>query len=279
MLASRRVMPVPERDARKIRESLAEHDLAALTPRVVDLAEPCLRMRARRRAVRVGGTKIGGHPDLPVNTAWPSCDGRPMTFLAQIDLAEVAAKMPSALPRVGLLSFFFDRTDFHMGQEVCRVVHSTTALERRVTPFDDRLVECELALRLSTSVPEITHWASAHDDLLGLGALSADQRDALLEWRADLDYVLLGDDDHGRHQVLGHPTGAQADVLIQRLVATGANAKDLAAARRHRNLMTIDSDETADLDWADGGCLWYLVERDALVAGDFSHVDSIVELG
>jgi uncharacterized protein YwqG len=57
----------------------------------------------------LGATKIGGRPDLPPNVQWPAYqDGKPLAFLAQIDLAEIAALGTpiKGLPRDGLLSIF-----------------------------------------------------------------------------------------------------------------------------------------------------------------------------
>ena len=56
-----------------------------------------------------GAMKIGGNPDLPLETAWPCFkDGRPLAFLGEFDLAAIAALKPNilGLPKEGLLSLF-----------------------------------------------------------------------------------------------------------------------------------------------------------------------------
>ena len=61
----------------------------------------------------LGATKIGGQPDLPPDTLWPEWRGTPLNFLAQIRLADVAAYDPDGeLPHEGMLSFFFDYTNW-----------------------------------------------------------------------------------------------------------------------------------------------------------------------
>lgn len=57
----------------------------------------------------MGRSKFGGVPDLPSGLEWPSKDGRPLDFLAQIALAEVAAQgAGEVISRSGYLWFFYD---------------------------------------------------------------------------------------------------------------------------------------------------------------------------
>src|SRR5262249_4296649 len=61
----------------------------------------------------LGATKIGGQPDLPSDMSWPEWRGAPLNFLAQIQLADIAAYDPDGeLPHEGMLSFFFDYTNW-----------------------------------------------------------------------------------------------------------------------------------------------------------------------
>ena len=53
-------------------------------------------------------TRIGGEPDLPADVEWPTINGGPVPFLAQVDLAEIHAVLPiEHLPTSGLLSVFY----------------------------------------------------------------------------------------------------------------------------------------------------------------------------
>lgn len=85
---------------------LAEHRselLARLRPRVL-LPATLLQ----RHVPAMGGSRLGGLPDLPEMSAWPMWKKRPMCFFAQINLAEMATVLPAdnPLPTAGLLSFF-----------------------------------------------------------------------------------------------------------------------------------------------------------------------------
>lgn len=60
--------------------------------------------------IPVGASKFGGHPDLPEGFEWPCReDGRPLLFLCQFNLTEVApCDLDGKLPREGMLYFFYD---------------------------------------------------------------------------------------------------------------------------------------------------------------------------
>src|SRR5687768_3807695 len=76
--------------------------LARLPPRAAELAEPTVLLipEDARAQIPIGGSRMGGLPDLPADAAWPSPRGRPLTFVAQLDMAEVARHLPdSEMPR------------------------------------------------------------------------------------------------------------------------------------------------------------------------------------
>jgi len=76
-------------------------------------------------ALPVGASKLGGCPDLPAGTPWPSRNERPMAFVAQIDLADIAPLADGELPPGGLLSFFSLFIDWGFGgSEAGRVIHT-----------------------------------------------------------------------------------------------------------------------------------------------------------
>ncbi len=57
----------------------------------------------------LGGSRLGGCPDLPEGMEWPRHQGRPLAFIAQVNLAEAAPHDPlHELPPSGLLSFFYE---------------------------------------------------------------------------------------------------------------------------------------------------------------------------
>ena len=74
------------------------------------LLQPAIRLTTSRTdetQLPIGGSRIGGHPDLPPSLSWPRFrDGRSLSFLAEINLAEVpASQRPPELPPTGILCF------------------------------------------------------------------------------------------------------------------------------------------------------------------------------
>ena len=73
----------------------------------------------------VGSSRIGGRPDVPSDFVWPTYEGssydvelkcRPLSFLAQINLRDVAAwDEEHLLPTEGILSFFYELETMQWG--------------------------------------------------------------------------------------------------------------------------------------------------------------------
>lgn len=104
----------------------AQKKIAAATKNAIRL-EPSPKPETK---LPVGTSKIGGEPDLPSGTAWP--EG--MTFLAQVDLAEVAAHdVDRLLPKKGRLFFFHDTRKHDTGRVV--FASPTAKLARARSPL------------------------------------------------------------------------------------------------------------------------------------------------
>ena len=190
----------------------------------------------------LAATKLGGRPDLRVRSRWPSGEGRPLSFVAQIDLAQVAALDHSGLlPRAGLLSFFYGNPEAPLEADLSEVVFSEpgTPLSRR--EFPDELADHEryaaVALRpeAELSLPPAPP-----------SFLSEEELDAY-QWK--LEELAPG----SRHRLLGQPDPVQndprdGDVLL---------------------LLQVDSDDGARMMWGDVGRLYYLIETEDLRAKRF----------
>ena len=148
----------------------------------------------------LGATKMGGRPDLPKGARWPRADGRPMTFLAQIALAEVAAHDTARLlPARGRLAVFCDLEDPLMTAAL--VLFDDTDDLVRPAPPRGAPPELDGAVTLEAA-PELGLCPAASEPVLRLG-LSQEEY-----WAYD---ELVDPHDEPRHRMLGHPDVVQDD--------------------------------------------------------------------
>jgi uncharacterized protein YwqG len=91
----------------------------------MDVKEAVERAKALRqptisivRTASGTASRFGGQPAMPADLPWPDWNGRPLDFIAQIDLAELpASKTGFGLPESGTLFFFFDLQEEPWGFE------------------------------------------------------------------------------------------------------------------------------------------------------------------
>ena len=191
----------------------------------------------------VGATKLGGRPDLPPGTAWPAHEARPLAFLAQIRLADVAPFDDGGmLPRDGLLSFFFDFLYDPVGSLAWAVLHA---------PEEAPLVRTELP----EGVPD--RWRAP-------AVAVVPEADATLHPRApgfldhaeeDRYYRLYYDGFDPGHRMLGHA------FLIQNTPEPGAQIL----------LLQLDFDDQVAFPH-EIGLLYYLISEQDLRARRFDRV-------
>jgi len=200
---------------------------------------PAVRLAVRREpdaALDVAQSKIGGAPDLPVGTFWPSWtppggEKRYLQFFAQVDLAEVAAAAPGdpgglGLPADGLLSFFAD-FDPEQGD-----VPGPEAVVVHFSPADAQFTRCGLRL---TPVPTahfhpLGTWTWPGDSG-GTTAVTQEEEAALLARVPERYHVTA------HHQMGGHVPGVEGATL----------------------LLQVDSEASLELAWGAGGSRGRLV--------------------
>lgn len=298
---------------------------AGLTPAsataIVHAARPCVWMQTRavgnENDIPIGTTKIGGRPDLPAEFDWPMRPALPgsmpppslwtrlfrqkedqawralignpfpMTFIAQINLAEVrqAGPLDDEFPTDGLLSIFCEtQTGLEPGpgnQRCSRVIlfPPDTPLSRRDAPEALRThpnaehftaVACDLRAGLS-----LPGWDSSDMRLLGLP-----ESDINRYVETDLSPV-----DPPDHRIGGHPEAQQGDMQWPcAMTAAGFNPFDPAQGRaaeaavplergaEWRLLCQIDCDVEAGTEWVNAGTFYAWIHSNALARRDFSFV-------
>lgn len=269
-------------------------DLAskALTAQLLEAmraqAEPCLVMVP---PMADAPSRLGGHPDLRAEHAWPSWNGMSLSFLAQIDLAQArAAGGPHWLPANGGLFFFYDAEQSTWGFDpkdagswVVLYDPKGFASVARALPQDlpdhARYVERAVSLRTAQSLPAPER----------LGVPTFDLADSDFDALWDTRNALHGGGSH--HQIGGHPDPIQSanmDLECQ-LASNGVYcgglegyaspaAKALApGATDWRLLLQLDSDEETGMMWGDVGRLYFWIREADARAGDFAKTWMVLQ--
>jgi uncharacterized protein YwqG len=272
-------MEAPSAVIKAIRETAAECGTPdAVVEATIHHSLPSIRLIPKRAAPRnrrrVGGSRIGGLPDLPSGQVWPRLpkryvDGPPLSFLVQINLSEVAAfDEEKLLPDSGVLCFFFhlDPGGPDSGQ-VLFIEDPASGLHRTEPPSDlndDQLfAEFELEPRLEWTVP------SPYD----IGFSEAFIKKHLELWDSLAENVAaaqgFSDSEQPKYRLLGHPQLIQAPG-----VGDGT-----------RLLLQVDSDcsdrdegfPQTGMTWGDAGMVYYFIGEDELRSHDFETCSTVLE--
>lgn len=266
-------------------------DPSAATRAVLDALHPLARPAVvLEQADRSTVCRLGGLPRLPASTAWPDRNGRPLSFIAELDLAALrAVGGPEWLPAEGVLHLFFDAEEEPWGfdpadRDGWKVLMTDDVAAGPVSrppglSSDWVFGPVALAGRSALTYPTTERLTLPPD--VG-GAFDFETVHAFMD--ADLG-------DGPRHQVGGFPSPIQGDgmELEAQLASNGVfmggsdsfSDEQIAAlepgASDWRLLLQIDSDAAARLMWGDTGTLYVWVREQDARANDFSRVWMIVQ--
>jgi uncharacterized protein YwqG len=105
------------------KHGLAEHQAA-----IHQIARTMIRITAKKEReskIAIGNSKMGGDPDLPEGMEWPVYNGRPMSFLLQLNLADLKDFRSSKFKaKEGMLYFFCEPENWKFEEGSYSVVFS-----------------------------------------------------------------------------------------------------------------------------------------------------------
>lgn len=238
--------------------------------------------------IKVGASKIGGHPDLSPDFKWPEVTVEktsgfiffkktkkitiPLKFLAQINLEEASPHdKENLLPKQGILYFFIsvETWGFDQGDtDHFKVEYYDGPLEsitRRAFSegLESSYKPCKVSFSSSASTP------SLEDDLL-----------QNLEVKQIDEYCDLID---GSTKLLGYPDEIQGPVEFECEISNNnffsGDSSDYKAPKRKvleenaklwRLLFQIDSEDDAEMMWGDAGMVYFCIKEQDLKKQDFS---------
>lgn len=239
----------------------------------------------------IGETKIGGTPHLPKDFAWPMFNKKPLAFIAQINLDDVATyDTENRLPKSGLLSFFYEGGEEVWGYDPkdkggFKVVHFEQTENLQVTSTPDTLEDymvfspCKITFECAVSYPSDTY--ELNKQLFGDS--DSDEHEDFFEVIYDAQEGIV-------NKLFGHPGLIQGDIFLEtQLVtnglfcgnSTGYNdprAKELEKGVSDWMLLfQIDSDNNANMMWGDVGRVYFTIKKEDLANGNFDNIWTVFQ--
>jgi uncharacterized protein YwqG len=229
-------------------------------------------------------SRLGGRPTVSRGFAWPRAEDRPLLFVGQVDFRDTRG-LPGAeeLPGAGVLGFWFDSRETPVwGFDPADRAYWRIAYfpEHRLTDADapdDLPDEAHIVAQPLSFESEITF--PPYDLVAGPFGWTPAQEDAYDD--------LIAPGAGPVHRLLGHPNPVQSGEMASecRLAANGIPADtaggDLSPSQQQRRrelleagepwrqLLQIDSDSGAGLDWCGGGRLYVWIREVDLHAHHF----------
>jgi uncharacterized protein YwqG len=256
------------------------------------LARASLRLTPAAGA-EPGRTRLGGRPDLPPGFPWPSRVGRDLGFVAQVNLAEVAAvDADTPFPRDGLLLFFYDLDTRPSGvypdhRGAGRVVHVHGELER-----DDAHAAGlrPLPVELSRELQLQGAWSFQMEplELESRDNLAWDELRRQLAAAQGVELEEATADRVALHRLLGYHDELGGEVELDcELAASGFDPDDLeryyevraeheAEAREWRVLLQVSADDDLRTPPGEFDRLFFCIREADLRAGRFEEVWTIL---
>jgi hypothetical protein len=202
------------------------------------------RQRWYQDGVPMGGSRIGGLPDLPREIEWPTHQGKKLPFLAQINLSELAGPGNRLLPGDGWLYAFglFDNDPGHDPDPVTMMIYRgpASSLVRVPRPDPGFVWPDWTGARIYQAVP-----VSSHRPVRPAGTKKP-KKPSTAGW------------------------------LFSEISRAWDGSAGEVADREFRdgddwiNLLAIHS--VGSMQWSDAGDLFLVIRRSDLERGDFSNV-------
>lgn len=229
--------------------------------------------------LKIGVTKIGGHPDLPPEIQWPSWNNIPQSFIAQLRLADfIDFDFAAQLPQNGWLYFFYDAEQSVIGIDpkdrggwsVHYFDGNESVLARREFPTNlpvhSQFNACHVKRLAEPTIPS--------SDSIYIEQLELTHEERELYWALyDQVHELHRKRNGALHRILGYPDPVQGDVHYECQLAfngldvgeaksyTDPIAAKLNPARKEwQLLLQIDSDQQAGMMWGDVGSIYFSMQ-------------------
>ncbi len=283
----------------QLKHQIATHGLSAYTETIAALTKPALKLsKTDGQYLPVGASRFGGLPDLPPDFSWWRSQDQPLSFLAQLNCADLQSfPVAQVLPQAGLLSFFYDVINQPWGgdrgdRDGFAVMYTppTTALVPAEMPTDAAIDQGWLLPTFGitfTEILSIPHYEAPELDLLQLDDTTRNHYfDLVANWLANMF------EGEPCHQLFGYPQNIQGDVRLECVLAqqgfyeqppTPIDISEIEAATQAsldwHLCLQIDSDDDLQVMWGDMGILYVCLRSLDLQAQCFDQAWTILQCG
>jgi len=276
----------------KLQELIDNAGLAHYSNDLLNAVKPAIHIKSIRISdesrIEIGVSKLGGSPALPLGFEWPHWKGRPLTFIAQVRLSDIAVHdIERALPPVGRLYFFYEANGEPWGFDPadrgsCKVFF----LEDESVPLEH--VPHPTAPGEFGQIEPLHPCIIEFSQTVTLPTVDVVEKLGLLEPDLDRYWDVLSAVEKATqpiHHLLGYPDPMQGDMEVQcQLVTNGLylggptgysdprRSALEAGASDWRLLLQIDTDESGlGVMWGDMGRIYYWIQRQALQVSNFDN--------
>lgn len=258
---------------------------------------------------RIGATRFGGRPDVPADFKWAYYEGadyldetqksRPLSFMAQFDLSEIAKyDTDDLLPKTGLLSFFYECDTMRWGYDpkdkgCARVYYFEDVNALSPAEFPDDLEE-------DFRFPEIGITARSEKSYQDFEDFIVQREKMAMEWDMfDEALESMGiedpDDLDDRSKLLGWADVIQGnmtrecELVARRGYYLGSGWDEVTPRDRQETeqwanrdwllLFQLGTVESVDFELMFGDCgrIYFYIRRDDLAARNFDNVWLILQ--
>lgn len=281
-------MKLNEHQRKKLKSLIQEYGLSHASQYIIDHIRPIIRYvkAGEARYDSLCDSRVGGDPDLPPELQWPLTNaGTPMTFLAQLNLGELACHDAiTLLPAHGFLYFFvgIDEPAYNIEHRVLYVPEDQYAsVVRRVAPamtaLEQRYNGYRITARLSMEPP---NYAYVDYDQIETDSIGFEEYE-------DLSFAISQSGSGEVAKLFGYPMGQHDDSEYEAalMILTGANYSynkskaleqitahfvgDEAKAKQEIQdtllLLELESDNEVGFCWWDAGVLQFYIRKEDLM--------------
>jgi uncharacterized protein YwqG len=280
----------------KLKTLIANNDLESISDALMAMTKVGIQIiQQPELEVKLGSSRLGGLPDVASDFVWPLYDGRLLSFLAQINCAEVAQHDPERIfPNSGLLHFFYDIetqpwgfTPNDKGSGIVTYTPNSPLVQAEApVNFSPQLVLPMKSVGFKTILTLPSPVKAVYD------LLSNANEDHLAYINLHDDYIKEVFGQQPQHQLLGNSSNIQGEMELEcQLVSNGLNYGDPSVydspqaeqfkpgAADWRLLLQFDSDNDLNVMWGDCGMVYFWIREQDLQQSNFSRMWTILQCG